>query len=166
VAAAPFAFQIYVQGGQSTNRQSVREHSVFVEISPKAVALTPGGQNKERAELELAQRIAVEAAVEAIRKDLPDEVKFDRSVAQIGELPQEIRGRAPSLLTIDGGLLTHLLAIRRQIHQANCSRFKTEVIVCRVAQVPSENVNTRKSNKNSRKRGDIKDGKKRSLPGS
>ena len=61
----------------------------------KAVALTPGGQNKERAELELAQRIAVEAAVEAIRKDLPDEVKFDRSVAQIGELPQEIRGRAP-----------------------------------------------------------------------
>ena len=97
MAAAPFAFQIYVQGGQSTNRQSVREHSVFVEISPKAVALTPGGQNKERAELELAQRIAVEAAVEAIRKDLPDEVKFDRSVAQIGELPQEIRGRAPSL---------------------------------------------------------------------
>jgi hypothetical protein len=97
VAAAPFAFQIYVQGGQSPNGEDVGEHSVFVEISPEAVALTPAGQNKERAELELAQRFAVEAAVEAIRKDFPDEVKFDRSVAQIGELPQEIRGRAPSL---------------------------------------------------------------------
>lgn len=97
MAAAPFAFQIYIQGGQSPNGKNVGEQSVFVEISPEAVALTPGGQNKERAELELAQRIAVEAAVEAIRKDFPDEVKFDRSVAQIGELPQEIRGRAPSL---------------------------------------------------------------------
>jgi hypothetical protein len=97
VAAAPFAFQIFVQGGQSTNGESVKEHSVFVEISPEAVALTPGGQNKERAELEMAQRIAVEAAVQAIRKDLLDKVTFDRSVAQIGELPREIRGRAPSL---------------------------------------------------------------------
>jgi len=97
VAAAPFAFQIYVQGSQPANGMSVREHSVFVEVSPGALTLAPGGQNKERAELELAQRIAVEAAVEAISKDLPDEVKFDQSVAQIGEIPKEIRGRAPTL---------------------------------------------------------------------
>jgi hypothetical protein len=97
MAAAPFAFQIYVQGGHPLKGENAKERSVLVEVSPEALKLAPGGQNKEKAELELAERIAVDAAVEAIRKDLPDLVKFDRSIAQVGELPPEIRGRAPTL---------------------------------------------------------------------
>jgi hypothetical protein len=96
MAAAPFTFQIYIQGGRSSDDERASEYSVLVEVSPEALTLTPGGQNKERAELELAQHIAVEAAVEAIGKNLSP-VKLDRSIAQIGELPEEIRDRAPSL---------------------------------------------------------------------
>jgi hypothetical protein len=97
VAAAPFAFQIYVEVVPHPKGENAKEQSVFVEVSPEALMSIPGGQNKDRAELEMAERIAVEAAVEAIQKDLPDAVKLDRSVAHIGELPPDIRSRPATL---------------------------------------------------------------------
>jgi hypothetical protein len=89
VAAAPFAFQIYIRA----TARSAKERSVFVEVSPETLAFTQGGQNKDRAELELAQRIAKKASLEAI--GLESESHY--SIAQVGELPSEIRSRTPTL---------------------------------------------------------------------
>jgi hypothetical protein len=97
VAAAPFTFQIYVQAPPGSDDEKTRERSVFVEVSPETLALTQGGQNKERAELELAQRIAKKAALEAI--GVESEPEF--SIAQVGELPAEIRNH-PATLQRDG----------------------------------------------------------------
>jgi hypothetical protein len=97
VAAAPFAFQIFVEAVSHPKGENAKEQSVFVEVSPEALMSIPGGQNKDRAEPDTAERIAVEAAVEAIQKDLPDTIKLDRSVAHIGELPLDVRGRPATL---------------------------------------------------------------------
>jgi hypothetical protein len=97
VAAAPFVFQIYVQTTPRSESDKTKEHSVFVEVSPETLALTQGGQNKDRAELELAQRIAKKAALEAIGL----ESESDCSIAQVGELPSEIRER-PAILQKNG----------------------------------------------------------------
>jgi hypothetical protein len=97
VAAAPFTFQIYVRTPPGSDDGKTRERSVFVEVSPEALTLTQGGQNKDRAELELAQRIAKKAALEAIGL----ESGSDCSVAQVGELPAEIRNH-PATLQRDG----------------------------------------------------------------
>ena len=97
MAAAPFAFQIYVPVAPRSDSDSTRERSVFVEVSPETLSLTQGGQNKDRAELELAQRIAKKAALEAIGL----ESESDCSIAQVGELPSEIRER-PAILQKNG----------------------------------------------------------------
>ena len=93
VAAAPFAFQIYVRMSPRSDSDPTKERSVLVEVSPETLTLTQGGQNKDRAELELAQRIAKKAAVEAIGV----ESESDCSIAQVGELPSEIRNRTATL---------------------------------------------------------------------
>jgi hypothetical protein len=93
VAAAPFVFQIYVQATPHSESDKTIERSVFVEVSPETLVLTQGGQNKDRAELELAQRIAKKAALEAIGL----ESESDCSIAQVGELPPEVRERAAIL---------------------------------------------------------------------
>ena len=97
MAAAPFVFQIYVQATPRSESDKTKERSVFVEVSPETLALTQGGQNKDRAELELAQRIAKKAALEAIGL----ESESDCSIAQVGELPSEIRER-PAILQKNG----------------------------------------------------------------
>jgi hypothetical protein len=93
VAAAPFAFQIYVPGDPPRQGEQPKESCVFVEVSPEVLTMIPAGQSKDKAELEEAQRIARKAALEAIRS----ERERDCSVAQIGELPAEIRSRAVTL---------------------------------------------------------------------
>jgi hypothetical protein len=93
VAAAPFAFQIYVQGDQPRQEKEAKESCVFVEVSPEILTVIPAGQSKDKAELEEAQRVARKAALEAIRS----QQERDCSVAQIGELPPEIRNRAVTL---------------------------------------------------------------------
>jgi hypothetical protein len=93
VAAAPFAFQIYVRVTPLSDSDATEERSVFVQVSPETLTLTQGGQNKDRAELELAQRIAKKAALEAIGV----ESESDWSIAQVGELPSEIRNRTATL---------------------------------------------------------------------
>ncbi|HXM25645.1 MAG TPA: hypothetical protein VN957_06465 [Chthoniobacterales bacterium] len=93
MAAAPFAFQIYVPVTPRSDSDSTRERSVFVEVSPETLTLAQGGQNKDRAELELAQRIAKKAALEAVGV----ESESGCSVAQVGELPSEIRNRTATL---------------------------------------------------------------------
>jgi hypothetical protein len=93
VAAAPFAFQIYVQGDQSREGEETKESCVFVEVSPEVLTVIPAGQSKDKAELDEAQRIARKAALEAVRSQR----ERDCSVAQIGELPPEIRNRAVTL---------------------------------------------------------------------
>jgi hypothetical protein len=97
VAAAPFTFQIYVQAPPGSDDDKTRERTVFVEVGPEMLTLTQGGQNKDRAELELAQRIAKKAALEAIGL----ESESDCSIAQVGELPAEIRNH-PATLQKDG----------------------------------------------------------------
>jgi hypothetical protein len=93
VAAAPFAFQIFVPNDQPGQGEGAKESCVFVEVSPEVLTVIPAGQGKDKAELEEAQRIARKAALEAIRS----ERERDCSVAQIGELPPEIRSRAATL---------------------------------------------------------------------
>jgi hypothetical protein len=93
VAAAPFAFQIYVPGDPPRQGEQPKESCVFVEVSPEVLTMIPAGQSKDKAELEEAQRIARKAALEAIRS----ERERDCSVAHIGELPPEIRSRAVTL---------------------------------------------------------------------
>jgi hypothetical protein len=93
VAAAPFVFQIYIQATPHSESDKTEESSVFVEVSPETLVLTQGGRNKDRAELELAQRIAKKAALEAIGLELEP----DYSIAQVGELPPEVRERATIL---------------------------------------------------------------------
>jgi hypothetical protein len=93
VAAAPFAFQIYVSGDQPRRGENAKEICVFVEVSPEVLTVIPAGQSKDKAELEEAQRIARKAALEAIRSEREREC----SVAQIGELPPEIRSRTATL---------------------------------------------------------------------
>jgi hypothetical protein len=93
VAAAPFAFQIYVREPPHPDGSEAKERSVFVEVTPQTLTLTQGGQNKDRAELEMAQRIAKKAALEAV--NLASE--SDCSIAQVGELPSEIRNRPATL---------------------------------------------------------------------
>ena len=93
VAAAPFVFQIYVRAIPHSESDKTKERSVFVEVSPETLVLTQGGQNKDRAELELAQRIAKKAALDAIGL----ESESDYSIAQVGELPPEVRERAAIL---------------------------------------------------------------------
>jgi hypothetical protein len=92
VAAAPFAFQIYVRSDQPPQGEA-KESCVFVEVSPEVLTVIPAGQSKDKAELEEAQRVARKAALEAIRSKR----ELDCSVAQIGELPPEIRNRAATL---------------------------------------------------------------------
>ena len=87
MAAAPFLFQVYVQNDQPTKGGNPKERSVLVEISPEALHVLPGGQSKDKAELDQAQRIARKAAFEAIGADREGEC----SIAQIGELPPQIR---------------------------------------------------------------------------
>jgi hypothetical protein len=93
VAAAPFAFQIYVEGDQLCQGKEAEERCVFVEVGPEVLTAIPAGQSKDKAELEEAQRVARKAALEAIRSQR----ERDCSIAQIGELPPEIRSRAVTL---------------------------------------------------------------------
>jgi hypothetical protein len=93
VAAAPFAFQIYVERDQPRRGKEAEESCVFVEVSPEVLTVIPAGKSKDKAELDEAQRVARKAALEAIRS----QHERDCSVAQIGELPSEIRNRAVTL---------------------------------------------------------------------
>jgi hypothetical protein len=93
VAAAPFAFQIYVQGDQPRPGEQVKETCVFVEVSPEVLTVIPAGQSKDKAELDEAQRVARKAALQAIRSQR----ERNCSVAQIGQLPPEIRNQAVTL---------------------------------------------------------------------
>jgi hypothetical protein len=93
VAAAPFIFQVYVQNGRPAQGGDPKEYSVLVEISPEVLHVLPGGQSKDKAELDHAQRIARQAAFEAIGSEREGEC----SIAQIGEVPSQIRDREVTL---------------------------------------------------------------------
>jgi hypothetical protein len=96
VAAAPFLFQVFFDKSLIPSDANTGDLSAYVEVSPGAVTMIASGQNKDKAELDQAQRIATDAAFEAIGVEREGE----GSVAQIGELPQEIRDRATTLQKI------------------------------------------------------------------
>jgi hypothetical protein len=93
VAAAPFVFQVFIENDRLQAGRNTGERSAYVEVSPEALTLTAFGQSKDKAELDQAQRLAREAAFEAIGV----EQESGWSIAQIGELPSEIRDREMTL---------------------------------------------------------------------
>jgi hypothetical protein len=93
VAAAPFVFQIFIENDRGQAGGNAGGRSAYVEVSPEALTLTSFGESKDKAELDQAQKIAKKAVFEAIGV----ERESDCSVAQIGELPLEIRDRQMTL---------------------------------------------------------------------
>jgi hypothetical protein len=93
VAAAPFVFQVFVENDRPQPGGNTGERSAYVEVSPEALTLTSFGQSRDKAELDQAQQIARKATFEAIGV----EGESNWSIAQIGELPPEVRDREMTL---------------------------------------------------------------------
>jgi len=94
MAAAPFTFQFFPEGALTQNESREAELSVTVEVIPEALSRAHSGGSADKAERDLAEQIAREAAEEVFKGEIPSKLG---TVAQIGAVPEDLQNQAPTL---------------------------------------------------------------------
>jgi hypothetical protein len=94
MSAAPFFFQIFLPSGNGGGSNSLNR-SVVVEVIPTMLPGAVATGDRDKTERERAEGIARQAAAEIAPGEF--ESAGERSIAQLGALPDEIGEQPPTL---------------------------------------------------------------------
>jgi hypothetical protein len=96
MAAAPFIFQILLPDWKDGPSDHI-QRSIIVEVSAEMIGGASLSGEKEKAERDVAEGVARRGAAEIMQGEFGSAAVAADSIAQIGSLPDEIRGQTPLL---------------------------------------------------------------------